>query len=98
MGGLGKTTLAASCARHLDVRTHFDRVGFASAGQEPVVVELQRELHQQLAGSAMHYTPDATPASQKETLQTAAASDGPLCSSASMERKTTLMHPLITPG
>ena len=68
MGGLGKTTLAASIVRHHDVRVSFDRLGFVSAGQEPATLAEQRTLYTQLTGSALKTAPEATASSQREEM------------------------------
>ena len=63
MGGLGKTTLAASVVRSTEVRAAFAKIGFVSAGQNPVTLDVQRTLYAQLVGSNMEENPSATPAS-----------------------------------
>jgi hypothetical protein len=68
MGGLGKTTLAASIVRHHDVRVSFDRLGFVSAGQEPATLAEQRTLYTQLTGSALKTAAEATASSQREEM------------------------------
>ena len=73
MGGLGKTTLSASIVRLEDVREHFDRITFVSAGQEPAMLELQRTMHLQLAGQPLDEKNAGTSESQREALQMAAA-------------------------
>ena len=72
MGGLGKTTLAAAVSCMVAIRSQFGRIGFVSAGQQPAVLGLQRQLHSQLAGEAMSYKADATISSQRELLHSAA--------------------------
>ena len=73
MGGLGKTTLSASIVRLKEVREHFDRITFVSAGQEPAMLELQRAMHLQLVGQPMEEKDTGTPESQRGVLETAAA-------------------------
>ena len=73
MGGLGKTTLSASIVRLKEVRQHFHRIAFVSAGQEPGILELQRALCMQLVGQPMDDTNAGTSESQREALQKAAA-------------------------
>ena len=73
MGGLGKTTLSASIVRLEEVREHFGRIAFVSAGQEPAMLELQRAMHLQLVGQPMEETDSGTSESQRGTLETAAA-------------------------
>ena len=73
MGGLGKTTLAAALCRAKEVRQAFSRIGFVSAGASPEILELQRELHEQLLGTRLEDSPSATVHSQKELLQAASA-------------------------
>ena len=63
MGGLGKTTLAASVVRSTEVRAAFAKIGFVSAGQNPAILDVQRTLYSQLVGSNMEVTSSATPAS-----------------------------------
>ena len=63
MGGLGKTTLAASVVRSAEVRTAFAKIGFVSAGQSPATLDVQRTLYAQLVGSNMEVNSSATPAS-----------------------------------
>lgn len=74
MGGLGKTTMAASIVRAEEVRRHYSRIGFVSAGQEPATMEEQRALYHQLTNEQMTPKADATVQSQKEQLQAAAGS------------------------
>jgi hypothetical protein len=73
MGGLGKTTLSASIVRLEEVREHFERITFVSAGQEPATLELQRTMHLQLVGQPLDEKNAGTSESQREALQTAAA-------------------------
>jgi hypothetical protein len=73
MGGLGKTTLSASIVRLKEVREHFDRITFVSAGQEPAMLELQRVMHLQLVGHPMEEKDTGTSESQREALENAAA-------------------------
>ena len=73
MGGLGKTTLSASIVRLEQVRQHFDRITFVSAGQEPAMLELQRTMHLQLVGEPMEEKSTGTSESQREALQKVAA-------------------------
>ena len=68
LGGLGKTTLAAATVRDEEVRRHFSRIGFASAGQEPATMELQRVLFLQYTGTAMEVKADASISSQRQML------------------------------
>ena len=75
MGGLGKTTLAAAVVRMIAVRSRFTRIGFVSAGQQPAVLELQRQLYSQLSGEALPANAGATVASQRELLQAAAQAE-----------------------
>ena len=63
MGGLGKTTLAASVVRSAEVRAAFAKIGFVSAGQHPATLDVQRTLYAQLVGSSMEASQSATPAS-----------------------------------
>ena len=63
MGGLGKTTLAASVVRSAEVRAAFAKIGFVSAGQNPATLDVQRTLYAQLVGSNMEASPSATPVS-----------------------------------
>ena len=63
MGGLGKTTLAASVVRSAEVRAAFAKIGFVSAGQNPATLDVQRTLYAQLVGSNMEANPSATPVS-----------------------------------
>ena len=63
MGGLGKTTLAASVVRSPEIRTAFAKIGFVSAGQSPATLDVQRTLYAQLVGSNMEANPSTTPAS-----------------------------------
>ena len=72
MDGLGKTTLAAAVTQMVEVRSRFTRIGFVSAGQQPAVLELQRQLYSQLVGEAMPPKAGATTSSQRELLQAAA--------------------------
>ena len=72
MGGLGKTTLAAAVTRTVEIRSRFTRIGFVSAGQQPAVLELQRQLYSQLVGEVMPSKAGATTSSQRELLQAAA--------------------------
>lgn len=51
------------------VRLQFDRIGFDSAGQEPVVMDMQKRLHSQLVGEPMEPKPTATAASQRQQLE-----------------------------
>jgi hypothetical protein len=48
MGGVGKTTIAASLVYEHDVRSSFDTIAWVSLGQEPSVRELQNSIHFQL--------------------------------------------------
>lgn len=48
MGGLGKTVIAAYCCRNVEVRTRYARIGFVSAGQAPMVMELQVSVGRRL--------------------------------------------------
>ena len=73
MGGSGKTTLSASIVRLEEVRGHFDRIAFVSAGQEPATLELQRVMHLQLVGQPMEEKSTGTSESQRGALQNAAA-------------------------
>ena len=73
MGGLGKTTLSASIVRLEEVRKHFDRITFVSAGQEPATLELQRTMHLQLVGQPLDEKNAGTSESQREALQKVAA-------------------------
>ena len=63
MGGLGKTTLAASVVRSTEVRAEFAKIDFVSAGQNPATLDVQRTLYAQLVGSSMEVNPSATPVS-----------------------------------
>ena len=72
MGGLGKTMLAVSVCRSLEVRSCFSRLGFVSVGHEPSMLVLQQTLHAQLVGSSMEGKAGASPESQRGVLQTAA--------------------------
>jgi hypothetical protein len=68
MGGLGKTTLAASVGRVAEVRAAVAKIGFVSAGQSPATLDVQRTLYAQLVGSSMEANPNATPASTTSCL------------------------------
>ena len=51
MGGVGKTVLAAAVVRDTRVLSSFDKVGWISIGQKPIMLDLQRQLLQQLGGT-----------------------------------------------
>ena len=51
MGGVGKTVLAAAVVRDTRVLSAFDKVGWISIGQKPIMLDLQRQLLQQLGGT-----------------------------------------------
>lgn len=51
MGGIGKTVIAAAVVRDPRVLSAFDRIGWVSVGQKPIVAELQKSLLQQLGAS-----------------------------------------------
>lgn len=51
MGGVGKTVLAAAVVRDTRVLSAFDKVGWVSIGQKPIMLDLQRQLLQQLGGT-----------------------------------------------
>ena len=75
MGGLGKTTLAASIARHDQVRSFFGRIAWISAGQEPAALELLSRAHEQLVGSAIATKSGAMVSSHREVLAKATAGE-----------------------
>jgi len=80
MGGLGKTTLAASVVRSAEVRAAFAKIGFVSAGQSPATLDVQRTLYAQLVGSNMEVNSSATPASTTSIrIGAAAACFAPTC-------------------
>ena len=45
---VGKTTIAASLVHEHDVRSSFDKICWASLGQDPAVRDLQNSIHFQL--------------------------------------------------
>ena len=57
--------------RDSEIRAAFDRIGWISVGSTPAVIELQRVLFHQLAGTAMVVKSSATAESQMEELQAA---------------------------
>ena len=48
MGGVGKTTIAASLVHEHDVQSSFDKICWVSLGQDPAVRDVQNSIHFQL--------------------------------------------------
>ena len=65
MGGVGKTTIAASLVHESDVRSSFTKIAWVAVGQEPDVRELQSSIHFQLS---KHHLPEQAK-EQDERLQ-----------------------------
>ena len=70
-GGVGKTTMAAAIVHDAEIRSAFARIGWLSVGQQPAVMEQQKQLFFQLVGRTMQVQDDATVESQLQQLQAA---------------------------
>jgi hypothetical protein len=67
-----KTTMAAAMARNEVVRRHYSRMGFVSVGQEPALMELQKQVYSQLTNDdKMEAVNKPTVAKLREVLQQA---------------------------
>ncbi len=74
MGGIGKSLLANALARRLEIRREFpDGVFWVTLGQQPLIVELQRNIAKELGDGAVFTTPKQGTERLREILKDRAA-------------------------